>query len=110
MDRNIASRLMVHKVRVGGQSSTGGDPRSVDVLFKELTLLGGDVNFNFLKEVLEAKGFKVKAGSEIEDTPMKYVIVYREGGTPTVEAVLEALTHPEIDLTNVSKIEGNTGS
>jgi hypothetical protein len=110
MERNMASKLTIHKVQPG-EAKVGCDPRGVQIFYKESTTLKGNPNLVYLSDLLKKHGFQVKEGDQVSDTPLRFLCVAKAGGTVTREDVLKVLQEDqEIDLTNVNRPEGNRGS
>ena len=110
MQRNSANSITVHKVQPG-EGRVGCDPRGVQVFYKESTIIGGRPNFVYLGDLLKKHGLLVKEGSEVADTPLRYLCVSKPDGVLTRDEVLELLAaDPEINVSNVTLPEGNCGS
>ena len=67
--------------------------------FKEKYLDSGEPKARYLRNLLEARGFKVEPGDEIENTPFRTLVVSKENTCLTRDEVVEVLSaDDEIDL------------
>ena len=110
MERNMASKITVHKVQPG-EARVGCDPTGVQIFLKESTNYKGNPNLTYLSDLLGKHGFQVKEGDQVSDTPLRYLCIAKADGTVTRQDVLTVLeSDEEIDLSNVDQPEGNLGN
>ena len=110
MQRDIASRITIHKVQPG-ETRVGCHPGGVQIFYKESTTIGGDPNLLYLRTLIENHGFEATEGDSVQDTPLKYLCVARLSGSVSKEEILALLAQDqEIDLSNVNRPEGYQGN
>jgi len=87
-----ASRIYINGVDLG----PAGDVR---LSYKEEYLVSGEPKARYLRNLLEARGFKVEPGDQIENTPFRSLVVSKENTCLTRDEVVAVLrADDEIDL------------
>ncbi len=101
---NMAQKITVRKVEPG-EARYGCDPRGVQVLFVESTLIGGKPNLTYLAELFQRKGFLTREVDRVAGVPFLRLCVYRDGlQSVAVDEVMAVLASDpdEIDLSQTN--------
>jgi len=109
MREHMGSKIKVHRVQPG-EAKVGCDPRGVQIFYKEDLNVQGDQNLAYIRALLQRRGFDVKDGDRLSDSPLRYLCVRKADSTVKREEVLQVLKEDdEVDLSSVDRPEGHQG-
>ena len=108
--RSSGSMITVRRIERGNEQG-GCNPRGgVQVQFKESLSSEGNPNREYLRTLLEGKGYEVTEGARVKNTPFLRLCVVKGKGQILRAEVLAVLREdPEIDLSGVDQPEGTQG-
>lgn len=107
--RNRGSKITVRRVEQGNRQG-GCNPSGVQVQFKESLSSQGNPNLEYLRTLLEGKGYEVTEGARVKNTPFLRICVVKGTGQIQRKEVLAVLREdPEIDLSGMDQPEGMQG-